>query len=241
MSHSTSNALFMTGTAALLCGIILLFAAKTRRRERLIYWSTWTVGGVLISAALLYRGVGTAMAALGASAFGAVFYAYLRTPYLKIGNRTYAFSIPDSSPAASTEDSQPVKPRQAPIDSYLGVVTARNFWWLLAGVTGVLAYSLYAFGWNWATLAFTAVLTLFALVCGLDDATRDMAIVRRQYVPAFFAASASALMWGIPSIAYFCGYQFGQRWPLAYGHRDAARYRYQQHLHGDQSDEADAG
>jgi hypothetical protein len=221
-----SNALFAVAAVVLVAGVAALFFVKNRRVERRIYWSTLIIGSILLAAALLHRGWGIAVTGFAAFMFGGVFYAYMRTPYLKIGTRIYAFSIPDSRPDPQDEDVHQEAPPMPPRDSYLGVVTARNFWWLVVALNCGLAYGVYAFGWRWQTIAYTAGFALFVAVCGVDDATRKLPIARGQHVQAFVALAASILLWLIPPIVYLLAYQVGKRWPMGYGLHDQIARHY---------------
>lgn len=62
--------------------------------------------------------------AVGVSA--AVFVAYLRTPFLKIGGTIHAYTLLDSRPDPPAQAPPP------PLDAYSGLVTARKLWWTLA-------------------------------------------------------------------------------------------------------------
>jgi hypothetical protein len=196
-----SRGLLLGAAVVGIAGIGSLFFVQNLQWERRIYWASWVLVGLLVALALEYRGWDVAIAVFAAAMFGAVCYAFMRTSYLKVGSKVYAFSIPES---------QADRPQH---DSYLGVVSARNFWWLTVFLNCVLAYGVFVFGWRWQTTAYTAGFAVAAAVCGLDDATRKLPIARGQHVQAFIATVASVLLWLVPPAVYLLAYQVGKRYP----------------------------
>lgn len=215
-----SRGLLLGAAIVLIGGIGSLFFLRNRQLERRIYWTSWIAGGAMLALALQHRGWGLAVAAFAASMFGAVFYAYMRTSYLKIGSKIYAFSVPDSQPDPPQDEHREAAPAVPARDSYLGVVSARNFWWLVVFLNCALAYGVFVFGWRWQTIAYTVGFAAFAALCGLDDATRRLPIVRGQRVQAVIATVASLLLWVVPPVVYLLGYTLGKRYPMGYGLSD---------------------
>lgn len=222
-TFSAGDMLFAAGAVIAGVSVVLLFIANDRRLERRIFWTCSTLALFLWCVALLPRGWGTAVgcfvAFLGILTFGA----YMRTPYLKIGGRIYAFSIQDARPDPPRPGEPAPPPLPLPHDSYLGSVTARKLWWLIAVLICGVAAAVYLTGWDVWTVAATCFVTALAAMGGIDDATRKLPVARGQRVQAFIALVASALLWAIPPIAYLASYQIGKRRPMGYGLRDPRR------------------
>ena len=214
-----ANALFIAGFCAGLGGAVASALIDDRGLARRIYWLGWLVNALCFSAGALPRGWQPSLGFGLLCVFVAVFYAYMRTPYLKIGGRIYALSRLDSQPdppADGTTDTQPAAPRgNDPTD--FGQVSAPKFWWILVAFTCIVAGNVYAFGWPAQAIFGTAFLTLLYAAAGVDDATRKLPIARGQYVQGGIAAVVSILLWLAPCIAYLLGYAIGQRWPMGRG------------------------
>jgi hypothetical protein len=196
---------------------VVLPTGVDRRFGRRMYWLGWIVGGAIAALSLLPRGIVTVLAAYGALIFVAIVWAYLWTPYLKIGGRIYAISMSDSRPDPPS-DGGSVEPMPAPPrDSYPGPVSAGKFWWVVTVLTCVFAADVYLGGWVWRTIASTTLLSAGAVMCGIDDATRKLPTARGQHVQAFIVSVASILLWLAPPICYLIGYQVGKRWPMGKG------------------------
>lgn len=219
-SLSAGDMLFAAGAVIGGIGVVLLFIANDRRLERRIFWTCCILALVLWSVALVPRGWATAVGFFVAFLGILTFWAYLRTPYLKIGGRIYAFSIQDSHPDPPRSGEAAAPPLSPPPDSYLGSVTATKIWWLIAALVSGVAAAVYLTGWDVWTVASTCFVTVLAAMGGIDDATRQLPVARGQRVQAFVALVASALLWAIPPIVYLVGYQIGMRRPMGYGLRD---------------------
>jgi hypothetical protein len=212
----------------LIAGVVIVGGAflaldrvHDRRLQRRIYWSGWIAGGVLAAFGLLFRGWPVTAAVFGLVMFGAVFYAYFFTAYLKIGRRIVAFSGVNSRPDVPADDSKATPPPAAQArDAYFGEVSAAKFWWVFVGLVALLAAGVHLGGWAWQAIAFMAVIVVVSAACGVDDATRRLRMARGQYLQAVVVAVLSIQLWGVPVIVYLLGYLIGKRWPMGYGLRD---------------------
>ncbi len=220
---SVSSSSPLWATALLVAGICLgLFAAVAsvvvddRDVQRRIYWLGWLSAALCFALAVLPRGwpgsFGIGLLAL----FAAIVYAYLRTPYLKIGGRIYAISRTEETPKDT-----PRYPRSAAKDdSYptaMGSLSARNMWWILVSMTCIVSVGIYVVGWTWQMILGTALLTVMGALAGIDDGSRKLPIARGQHIQAFLASVASILLWLAPPICYYIGYRVGHRWPMGGG------------------------
>lgn len=214
-----ASALFIVGVCAGLGGAIASALVDDRKLGRRIYWLGWLINTSCFSLGALQRGWQPSLGFGLLCVFVAVFYAYMRTPYLKIGGRIYALSLIDSQPdPPAGEAAEP--PSAVPHDSYptdVGQVPARKVWWILVTFTCLVAANVYYFGWPAQAIFGTAVLTLFYAFFGVDDATRKLPIARGQYVQASIASLVSIPLWLAPCICYLLGYGIGQRWPMGRG------------------------
>lgn len=211
--------LFIAGVCAGLGGAVASSLIDDRKLGRRIYWLGWLVNTLCFSLAALQRGWQPSLGFGLLCVFVAVFYAYMRTPYLKIGGRIYALSLNDSQPdsAAGKTTGPPPAARPDSYPTHIGQVSARKIWWILVAFTCLVAVNVYFFGWPAQAIFGTAVLTLFCAGFGVDDATRKLPIARGQYVQAVIASVVSLLLWLAPCIAYLLGYAIGQRWPMGQG------------------------
>lgn len=195
----------------------LLAYVPDRRTKRRIYWSGWIASAACAALSLLPRGAKTTAIVFIGFTLVTIFWAYLTTPYLKIGSRIYAFSMLDSRPDPP-RDGGPEAPMPPPApDSYPAHVSAQNFWWLVTVITTASAAGVYLGGWAWQMILCTAGLTAGAVMVGIDDATRKLPKARGQHVQALISSVASLVLWLAPPIGYFLGYQVGKRWPMGKG------------------------
>jgi hypothetical protein len=215
-----ANALLIAGVCAGLVAAVASVFVSDRRRDRRIYWLGWLIATSCISFAVLPRGWQASLAIGLLGAFAAVVYAYLRTPFLKIGGRIYALSITDSRPDPPANDTLEEPPPAPPRDSYpttVGPVSARNLWWVLVALTCLVSVGVYLVGWAWQIVLGAVLLALLGGVFGIDDATRKLPIARGQHVQAFIVSVASILLWLAPPVCYVVGYGIGRRWPMGRG------------------------
>ncbi len=97
VASSTTDAVPAWSTPVLVVAFVVLvgttvalFIAKDVANERRIYWSGFCLAAVLVAISVLHRGWGTALATFIAVVFVAALYAFLRTDYLKIGQKIYS-------------------------------------------------------------------------------------------------------------------------------------------------------
>lgn len=215
-----THALLIAGVGAGLVASMASVFVRDRRLDRKIYWLGWLIATSCISFAVLPRGWQASLAIGLLGVFAAVLYAYLRTPFLKIGGRIYALSINDSRPDPPTGEVPEELPSAPPPDSYpttAGPVSARNLWWVLVALTCLMSVGVYLVGWVWQVVLATVVLAVLGGIFGVDDATRKLPMARGQYVQAFIVSVASILMWLVPPVCYLLGYGIGRRWPMGRG------------------------
>lgn len=217
---STSNpvwaeVLLIVGVCAGLIAAVGSVTAKSRELERRLYWIGWLIAAVCFALAALPRGwpgsVGIGLLAV----FVAVLYAYLRTPYLKIGHRVYSIvsveeEPPSHNPPASRNDSYPTA---------IGSLSARSMWWVLVALTCAMSVGVYLVGWSWQLIIGTAFLAVLGAVTGNDDGSRKLPIARGQLVQAGIVSVASILLWLAPPVCYYVAYLIGQRGSLRPGGR----------------------
>ncbi|WP_197378355.1 hypothetical protein [Mycolicibacterium mengxianglii] len=205
------------GTSIAAIGLIAsAFVKNDLRVERRIYWGSWLTLAGFGTAAVWEKGwearIGIPLICL----FVAAFRAYTRTPFLKIGDRIYAWR------RSHEEAELPEWEREPPTSSdYPGGVTARKAWWLFAGITVCLGVWAHAESWyGWPGFG-VAVCGLMGLITGIDDATRKLPAVRKQHIQGYVILLASIPMFGIPPVAYLIGYQIGLRKPMGTGKQSA--------------------
>lgn len=214
------HVLLIAGVGAGLVAAVASIFVRDRRLDRNIYWLGWLIATSCISFAVLPRGWQASLAIGLLGVFAAVVYAYLRTPFLKIGGRIYALSITDSRPDPPANDTTEEPPPAPPRDSYpttAGPVSARNLWWVLVALTCLVSVGVYLVGWAWQMVLGAALLAVLGGIFGIDDATRKLPIARGQHVQAFIVSVASILLWLAPPVCYVVGYGIGRRWPMGRG------------------------
>ncbi|HEY3997123.1 MAG TPA: hypothetical protein VGM40_14315 [Mycobacterium sp.] len=202
-----AKALLIVGVCAGLIAAVGSVTVKSREFERRLYWVGWLIAAVCFALAALPRGwpgsIGIGFLAL----FAALLYAYLRTPYLKIGDRVYSvISIEEEptsqTPPASRDDSYPTA---------LGSLSARSMWWVLVALTCAMSVGVYLVGWSWQLIIGTAFLAVLGAVTGNDDGSHKLPIARGQHAQAFLVSVASILLWLAPPVCYYIAYHLGQR------------------------------
>jgi hypothetical protein len=215
-SHFLIIAGFLAVAASMVIAVLFV---KRRSLERRIYWTGWAIGTLCMSLAGLPRGWQGVIVGALLGVFFAVGYAYFRTPYLKLGSRIYALTIPNSQPDQPEDGGDSAQPPRLPHDSYdfMGGITARNIWWVNVSLTCSMALGVILTGWDLPTALCTAFFVAIWAMSGIDDATRKLPIARGQKVQAYFATVASIPLWLLPTIAYLVGYQIGKRRPMGKG------------------------
>lgn len=189
----------------LFAGLLSLLFVRDVRYARPVYWLSWAIGGCVMSLAVVDRGLPAVCLAAGAAVGFASLYAYFRTPYIKIGGRVFAFTIPDSRPDPPRSGRPPLLP-PAPFDSYREFITAPKLWWALAVVTCVAAYAGYEFGITGATLGLTALVTATIALIGHWDAREHFPVARRQSIQLSVIVVASIPLFLVPPVGYFAAF-----------------------------------
>jgi Ca2+/Na+ antiporter len=210
-------ALLIAGACVGLVAAVASVVVHDGELQRRIYWLGWLIAALCFALAVLPRGWPGSVAIGLLALFAAVVYAYLRTPFLKIGGRVYAVSSIQEEAASDP----PQHPRSAASDdSYpaaMGSLPARNMWWILVAMTGIVSLGIYLVGWTWQMILGAVFLTLMGALAGIDDGSRKLPIARGQHVQAFIVSVGSILLWLAPPICYYIGYRVGQRWPMGRG------------------------
>ncbi len=218
-----SMPLLVIAIASLTISGIPFFVEFGERPRRRIYWLGFLTGTLLMAVALSYRGWRTSVATCLAGVIIALCFAFFYDRSLiKIGGREISYMLPRQRPStADATDARPSTP--PPADSYLGVVSARNHWWIVAIGTCVMAYDVYLFRWTWKS----ALLIGFAVVCaalsGSDDAARGLPVARAQKAQFAIASIASLMMLALPLLAYLSAYFGAKKWPIARGRHAVGR------------------
>ncbi|BBZ15049.1 hypothetical protein [Mycobacterium branderi] len=224
---SWTEPLLIAGMAVIGVGFVATDRVEDRRAQRRIYWAAWTLAGVLFAVALAFRGWAVMVAAFALAVFAALVYAYFLTGYLKIGRRIVAFSNRNTRPDPPRDGSTAQPPRIRDRDAYPGDIPASRVWWVIALLMAGLAVGVVLGGWTaWQPFAFAAFLVVLGAICGIDDATRRLPVVRGQYVQGFIAMVCSIPAFGLPALAYGLGYLIGRRRPMGRGRHDAAARHY---------------
>ncbi|WP_163746953.1 hypothetical protein [Mycolicibacterium helvum] len=202
--------LFVVALALILATTAGIARADSVEAKRLIYWLGWMSAVACAAVSLLPLGLKTTVITFVGFAFAVVFWAWLTTPYLKIGRRTFALTMADRR-SGQGPDSGEDAPAQLPANHYPGPVTAGTVWWIFAILTTAAGVGVYLGGWRWQTITVAVVLTALGAISGLDDASRALGPARGQHVQAAVIAVASILLWLAPIAAYAIGYTIGLR------------------------------
>jgi hypothetical protein len=204
-----STPLLVIGIAVVACAGIAVFLELDERLRRWIYWSTFMVGSLLMAASVSFRGWrGSAIMFLGAILI-AFFITFFRDySLIKIGHQKISYMLPREQ-RATGDARQAIAP---PADSYLGLVSANNHWWLIAVGNCCFAGGLYLIGWTWALSLSAVAVVVAAFLSGWDDAARGFPIARRQRVQFAIASIASLAMFALPMLAYLGAYFGVKKW-----------------------------
>ena len=213
-----SKAVLCCGFAVVAVGMIGGAFLRGRRRQRRTYWASWLIGGLLMVAA---TGHSDPRSGLNMAAFAAamsVMIAYLKSPYLKIGDKIYALSLDDRQPDPP-EDGEPARPPvPRPTDSY-GNLSAATYWWLMTAMLGsgaiVIAFEGFSAGPVWPAGFFS----LCVGITGYGDAAQGFGVVRGKYLPAAVLTVVSIPLLLVPPLLYLVGYAIGTNFPQR-RHRD---------------------
>lgn len=199
-------------TSALIGPMGATFVKDDLRMERRLYWGGWLSAAAFTTAAIWERGWEGRLGGPLLCLFIAGFYAYTRTPYLKIGDRIYAWRQSDIHAGMLEDDRKPLSP-----SGYSTDVTVAKTWWLFAGLSIWFGVWVFSEGWHGWPIFGVAVCSVTGLIAGIDDGTRMLPPVRGQRVQGFVSLIASIPMFGTPPIAYTLGYQLGLHRPVGHG------------------------
>ncbi len=166
--------LILVGGVVVVAGCLAAAIVGSRRVARHLYWWSWFIGISVISCAFADRGWRMAAAAVAVGLIAAVCVAYMRTPFLKIGNTIHAYTLVDSRPDPPAQAPPP------PPDAYAGLVTARKVWWTLAIFSIAAAASALRAGLSGTTVGIGAVLATMLLVTGHLDVRDGFPVARKQ-------------------------------------------------------------
>lgn len=194
----------------ILCFIVAgipAFAKVDLAVAKRLYWGGCSGAAILGAVTVSRRGWAACLAVVLLIGFLAVLRAYFQTSYIKIGDRVFAHSVPD------TVDEKSGRVDRAPADSYGGTVTAPKQWWVFAALACILGGAVYSLGFDWRGIFAVAFLSFLGAVTGHDDSSRELPVVRGQRVQAFIVLVASIPMFLIPPAAYLVGYEVGKRRP----------------------------
>lgn len=213
---SASSALLLCAAAGVVFVVMSQLLCQTRRIARLCYWIGSTATTAMLGLGLQQSGrpLRVVLLAVGLGLVFAIGFAYFVGWQLRIGGRTRSVFVKNTHPDPPEDGSEPSPPPPPPPHSYSGVVTADGFWWIAVVLTSIIAADVYLFGWVWQSAIGAIALTVMGAFAGADDASRGEPVARGQTVQAVIAVVASLLLWGLPTIAYAAGYQFGKRRPL---------------------------
>lgn len=209
--------LLVIAIVTLAVSAIPVFIELEEHRRRWVYWGAYLSGTLLMAVALSYRGWRVSAEVCVAGICIAVCFAFFYDRSLiKIGGREISYMLPHQRAETGdmTDAQQPAAP---PADSYLGAVSARNHWWVVAIGTGVLSYDVYLFGRAWQSALIIAFAVACAALSGSDDGRRGLPTGRGQKVQFAIASLASVGMFTLPLLAYLAAYFTAKKWPATAG------------------------
>lgn len=175
---------------------------------RVIYW----LGAVVVSVSAFFIGYPQGPeSAIGVAAFtgiASVFIAYIYTPFLKLGERTFSFYTRDKEP-------------------YGGGVTIAKSWWRVLIVITLLAFGVLSFlpadRKPWLALIFAISIGLISAVFGYRDADCGNPIAGGQRTQFILISVITA---GAFALIYLGAYYSSRQWVLrrqTYGRHDRRR------------------
>ncbi|MDH6198804.1 hypothetical protein M2272_005464 [Mycobacterium frederiksbergense] len=205
MTSSPPNVLLVAGIAIGIAGVSTAMFVKNISVERRIYWISWLLATPLISLSIHDRGWRSVAVVAAMCLTMSWLYAYLRTPYIKFGDRVHAYTLFNSRPDPPT-DGSPHPPIDHPVDAYGNWLTAPKFWWTIAifsAVAGLLAAEQSRMPVTIGGAAFIVAILAFV---GYIDSHENFPVARRQYVQLAVVVIASIPLLMLPPIAYALGY-----------------------------------
>jgi hypothetical protein len=207
----TERLLLFAGLAMLCFAMMGSHFFSSRSRQRRAYWLSWLLGGSLVVVSVAHRGLDWALMPAGMTAFFSVYWAFMKTSYLKIGGRIFALTLDNRAPDPSDRADERNSPSDLPADRY-GNLSAGSFWWLAAFLVAAAGAAVSISGWQDIRLITSAgFFTLAAGLVGYRDGAGGFTRVRGQRVPAVIAAAASILLFALPPALYLLGYELGCR------------------------------
>ena len=216
VNPSSPDLLLILGLAVGIAGLTLTVFVNRIRLERLIYWLSWLLATSLISASVLDRGWRSVALIAGVCAGAAFLYAYMRTSYVKIGGRVYAYTLFNSRPDPPDDGSPPPVPDR-PTDAYGNFLTASKYWWTIAVFSIIAGFLAIHDGRTAVVIGAAVALVALLAPTGLVDAREGFPVCRHQYLQLVVIVAASIPVFLLPPLAYAVTYwaSGGSRRPCA--------------------------
>ncbi|EID16031.1 hypothetical protein [Mycolicibacterium phlei] len=165
-------------------------------RARRVFWFGWLAGGAVVALTFRPPEGKDAVVAITWMVFAWI-YAYFRTPFIKIGDRIYAFTLAQRG----------VDP---PPDAYGQLLTAAKMWWVAALFSSSVVFVAVNEGMTHpASIGGAALSALLFFGLGRADASEGFPVARRQRIPLAVAAITSIPLLCLPALAYFAGFRAG--------------------------------
>jgi hypothetical protein len=205
-----SRLLLFAGLAVLCAAMMGSHFFSGRSRQRRAYWLGWVLGGSLVVISVAHRGLDWALMLAGMITFFSVYWAFMKTPYLKLGGRILALTLDNRRPDPSSRSNDDGPSPDLPADRY-GNLSAGAFWWLAVLMIAAAGAAVTVGGWNIRLGLWAGFVTLAAGLVGYRDGTGGFTRARGQRVPALLATAASVLLFGVPPALYLLAYQIGCR------------------------------
>jgi hypothetical protein len=196
-----------------------------RNRQRRAYWLGWLLGGSLVVVSVAHRGLDWALMSAGMITFFSVYWAFMKTPYLKLGGRILALTLDNRGPDPSGRVGERDPRSELPADRY-GNLSAGAFWWLAALMIAAAGAAVTVGGWQIRLGLWAGFVTLAAGLVGYRDGSGGFARARGKRLPALLATAASILLFGVPPVLYLLGYQVGCRSAISSTDIDRAPVEY---------------
>jgi hypothetical protein len=209
-----SRLLLFAGLAVLCAAMMGAHFFSGRRRQRRAYWLGWLLGGSLVAISVAHRGLDWVLLLSGTVTVFSVLWAFMKTPYLKLGGRIHALTLDNRRPDPFLRVTDRDSSSDLPADRY-GNLSARTFWWLAAILIGAAGAAVTAEGWHTRAGLAAGFFTVTAGLAGYGDGRAGFSRARGQLFPALVATAASVLLFGVPPALYLLGHQIGSRFTVS--------------------------